>query len=70
MTDYTKTFGDIFTTRHKLTAEELNPVIHALDAEIGENLVYDHWHPEIAGSLQMAVHYLQTRNLTPPKNNE
>lgn len=61
MTDYTKTFGNPFTTQHKLTSDQVAPVIDALEAEIGENLVYDHWHPEVAGSLQKAVHFLQTR---------
>lgn len=61
MTDYSKTFGDCFTTRHNLTEEQIRPVIKALEHEVGENLVYDHFHPEIAGGLQRAIHFLQTR---------
>ena len=59
--DYSATFGNRFTTRHNLSPEQLAPVIWALRVEISENLVYDHFHPEIAGPLQMAVHFLQTR---------
>ena len=61
MTDYSKTFTDCFTTRHNLTDQQIKPVIEVLEAEIGENLVYDHWHPEVAGKLQFAVHFLQIR---------
>jgi len=61
MTDYSGTFKNVFTTRHNLTENEIMPVIKVLEVEIGENLVYDHWHPEIAGKLQLAVHFLQTR---------
>ena len=61
MTDYSETFKDVFTTRYSLPDDQLSSVIKALESEIGENLVYDHWHPEIAGKLQFAVHFLQTR---------
>lgn len=61
MADYSKTFGQPFTTHHELTSEQINPVIKALEAEVAENLAYDHWHPEFAGPLQFAIHYLQTR---------
>ena len=61
MTNYAKTFGQPFTTIHNLTLEQISPVIKVLESEISENLVYDHWHPEIAGKLQFAVHFLQTR---------
>lgn len=59
MTDYTKTFGNPFTTRHHLT--DIKPMVQALEHEIGQNMAPDHWHPEVAGALQLAVHYLQTR---------
>lgn len=62
MTDYSDTFKDLhFTTHHDLSQDQTAPVISALEAEIADNLVYDHWHPEIAGPLQLAVHFLQTR---------
>lgn len=64
MTDYTKTFGNPFTTRHNLYEAQIKPIIKALTIEVDENLAHDHWHPEIAGSLQMAIHYLQTRGGT------
>ena len=60
--DYSETFGNPFTTRHNLTNEQTAPIIEALHVEVAENLVYDHWHPEIAGYLQMAIHFLQTRS--------
>jgi len=61
MTDYSETFIDVFTTRHNLNDEQIKPVIKVLEYEISENLVYDHFHPEIAGKLQFAVHFLQIR---------
>lgn len=65
MTTYESTFGHIsFTTRHTLEVETLNAVIAALEAEASENLAYDHWHPEIAGPLQTAIHFLQTRKVS------
>ena len=62
MTDYSKTFFKIsFTTKHKLSAEAVKQVVYALEIEACENLAEDHWHPEIAGPLQMAIHFLQKR---------
>ena len=64
--DYSPTFGKVrFTTRHKLTLEEIEAAVWALGCEIGENLVYDHYHPEIAGPLQLASHFLLTRATRP-----
>ena len=52
---------ETWTTYHSCSPEALRSVINALEAEISENLVHDHFHPEIAGPLQMAVHFLQSR---------
>ena len=61
-TDYSRTFSNLsFTTYHNLSERELAAAIWALEVEIGENLVYDHFQPKIAGPLQQAVHFLQTR---------
>lgn len=62
MTDYSATFGQPFTTHHNLTPEQTEPIIKILEIEAGENLESDHWHPEIAGKLQFAIHYLQSRS--------
>ena len=61
MADYSETFGNPFTTHHSISKKQLKPIIKALEAEVAENLVYDHWKPEIAGKLQFAIHFLQTR---------
>ena len=64
--DYSKTFGHLkgrfvtlgIASRKGPSTEAIEEVRRALVREADENLVEDHFHPEIAGPLQQSVYFL------------
>lgn len=67
MRDYSSTFGHpLFTTVGQAareatpeTLKAIDQVADLLEREADENLVHDHFQPEIAGPLQQALYFLQ-----------